>query len=132
MIDRIGEILLSQDLCLVCQLLDQIGEQRDLIVQAKFKRCKACLNHTCTWMARLYVQYFFGKFLGLINAPAVECNLSIDRSRINIPLHQAVDLLCTGTHALQIAVSREFRGQSEPVNLLLCRMFSLWRLLPHR
>ena len=34
MIDRIGEILLSQDLCLVCQLLDQIGEQRDLIVQA--------------------------------------------------------------------------------------------------
>ena len=100
MIDGVGEILLPQHLCLMRQLLNQVGQQRNLIVQTELQRGKSCLHHARTRMPRLNTQHLAGKLLCLINASTVKRDLGIDRHCVDIPRHKAIHLFGTGTHPL--------------------------------
>ena len=72
MIDCVGEILLAKHLRLAAQFLNQICEQRYLVVQTKLQRRKSGLHHAGTRMARLGTQHLLGKLVCLVNSTTVE------------------------------------------------------------
>ena len=84
-IDGVGKVFLAKHFFLTGEFLNQIGKERNFIIQTKLKRCKSSLHHTCARVMRLHTEHLGRKFLCLINAPAVECYFGVDGSSIDIP-----------------------------------------------